>query len=515
MAQERALAITPKCMSALSIPCSMFLIYEIYCDHKRIGTNSIQRVLVGMSIVDILASSAWFLSTWAVPAGSFAYSAGNQASCNFQGFLLQLAIGAPLYNSSLALFYILMIKQRWPDAQLVAIEKWVHGFIISFTLGTSILLLFLDQYNHIAAVCWIIGSPPDCGNSSFQGSDVPCERGDHAWAWGLALFYCPLWICVIACCTSMVLLYLEVRKTLRRSRRYSTRLGAQDSLGRSGRDSSKVAKQAILYSLTFLITWMPSTLWSVAHWFQWSHYALDIAAATAEPLQGFWNLLIFLRTRPKTVQKLQRWLAFLLPCCCIAPDEEPEISSYSRASVTRSIKSVMRVFGPLSDWSDIPANSARKDERATPIRGFGNTSAYSFALSEDAKSCEVDNASDKFRQQLEAPEESPNHSTVSAEAEATTLPGVEESHDTTTSQTIDKHETKVAPLDDCDQSESGCVKETKGADTAGSESPDIGKASEPSNKRSTSDPELTPYLKTSRVDDSQVQPTKLIRHASF
>ena len=101
--QERALALTPKFTASLSIPCSIFLLYEIYCDHKRMGTNSIQRVLVGMSIVDILASSAWFLSTWAVPEGSFAYAAGNEASCNFQGFLLQLAIRAPLYNCSLAL----------------------------------------------------------------------------------------------------------------------------------------------------------------------------------------------------------------------------------------------------------------------------------------------------------------------------------------------------------------------------------------------------------------------------
>ena len=151
--------------------------------------------------------------------------------------------------------------------------------------------------------------PPDCGNSSFQGSDIPCERGDHAWAWGLALFYGPLWICVIACCSSMILLYWEVRKTLRRSKRYSEQLGTQDSLHRSGRDSSKVATQAILYSMTFLITWMPSTLWSIAHWFQWSHYGLDISAATAEPLQGFWNLLIFLRTRPL------RWSESCVPSC--------------------------------------------------------------------------------------------------------------------------------------------------------------------------------------------------------
>jgi hypothetical protein len=151
--QERALAIMPKVTSPISIISSLFIIHEVYCDHRTPrGTTAVQRALVGMSIVDVLASSAWFLSTWAVPEGSFAFAAGNRASCNFQGFFLQLAVGAPLYNSSLALFYILMIKLRWTDTQLARIERWVHGFIMCFSIGTSILLLQLEQYNHIAAV---------------------------------------------------------------------------------------------------------------------------------------------------------------------------------------------------------------------------------------------------------------------------------------------------------------------------------------------------------------------------
>jgi glucan phosphoethanolaminetransferase (alkaline phosphatase superfamily) len=160
LAQERALAINPKFMASFSMPCSMFIIYEVFCDHQTRGTTPVQRALVGMSLIDILASSGWFMSTWAVPKGSFAFSAGNTTTCNYQGFLLQLAIGAPLYNSSLALFYLLMIKQRWSDQRLIQIERWVHSFILSFTVGTSILLLQLNQYNHIGPVsfqemcCW-------------------------------------------------------------------------------------------------------------------------------------------------------------------------------------------------------------------------------------------------------------------------------------------------------------------------------------------------------------------------
>jgi hypothetical protein len=91
---------------------------------------------------------------------------------------------------------------------------------------------------------------------------------------------------VFGCVVAMVMLYMEVRKTHRRSMRYSMAIGMNHNLNKSGTDSNRVATQAILYCLSFVITWLPSTMWSIGTWFNWSHYALDIAAATAEPLQG-------------------------------------------------------------------------------------------------------------------------------------------------------------------------------------------------------------------------------------
>ncbi|CAB9509919.1 expressed unknown protein [Seminavis robusta] len=315
--QEQVLAISPKISASISIPCSCFIIAEVIGEHKAgRGTTAVQRTLLAMSCVDIAASFAWFLSSWAVPAESdFAFAAGTVTTCTMQGFLLQFAIGAPLYNSSLSLLYLLMIKMRWTDQQLARVEKWIHVCVGAWTLGTSTLLLPLKQYNHIGAVCWVIGSPGGCGNSSFQANpEVECDRGDYAWAWGLALFYVPLWLCVMACSVSMALLYSEVRTTHQRSIRYSNAIvGLQSSARRhtkrlahsSSQDTNRVAIQAILYSLSFVITWLPSTLWSIAHWFHWSHYGLDIAAAIAEPLQGLWNFLIFLKSRPRTVAKIR------------------------------------------------------------------------------------------------------------------------------------------------------------------------------------------------------------------
>lgn len=93
---DLALAIIPKVGASLSIPSSMFIIWEAVSDHRRGKGTAIQRALVGMSSMDVAASFAWFLSTWAVPEGTAPLSRGNTASCNFQGFLLQLAIGVSI-----------------------------------------------------------------------------------------------------------------------------------------------------------------------------------------------------------------------------------------------------------------------------------------------------------------------------------------------------------------------------------------------------------------------------------
>ena len=88
------LAIIPKVGAMISIPCSLFIMWESLEDHQNGKGSPIQRTLVGMSAFDVMASFGWFFSTWTVPKnGDTPLSAGNIATCNFQGFLLQLAIG--------------------------------------------------------------------------------------------------------------------------------------------------------------------------------------------------------------------------------------------------------------------------------------------------------------------------------------------------------------------------------------------------------------------------------------
>jgi hypothetical protein len=298
--QEQAIAIIPKISASFGIPSAIFIISEIITAHKKKEGNPILRAILGVSIFEFLNGIGWFLSTWAVPEGSFAFAAGNQASCSFQGFLLQLVVGAPLYNCALAYFFFLVVKFEMSSEDLAKTEKYVHGFIMTFAVGSSILLLILEKYNHIGTVCWIQGSPPSCGNSSFQASEdnIPCDRGDWAWLYGIAFFYVPLYLCIVLIMGFNASIYTKLR---------------------GSSEASWFVSQSLLYALAFFVTWAPSTAWSALSWNSGGHFALDFLAALFEPLAAFWNLLIFLRNRPLARKKLLNIL-----CCRFSEDDDAE-----------------------------------------------------------------------------------------------------------------------------------------------------------------------------------------------
>jgi hypothetical protein len=432
----------------------MFIIFEAISDHQKGKGTAIQRALVGMSVVDVLASFAWGLSTWAVPEGTAPLGRGNVASCNFQGFLLQFAIGAPLYNCSLSLYYVLVIRYNWTNARLAKIERFVHAFIITFTLGTSIAGLPLTMYNQLGNVCWVMGSPKECGNSSASPSDIPCDRGDWAWVFGISLFYGPLWVCVLLTVIAMFMIYLHLRRIFRRNQRYvfsvrdtpdpiderrasgwgstasrvsivsifrpstmtktstqggqvpteseiSGGVGFRDSwlsaLGRSTRfqrsdererrrqrnKQSLFATQAILYSLSFFITWAPSTIWSVARWLNAGGFGLDLAAAICEPLQGFMNMLIFIRRRKSSQEKLRR-LFCVCRCICIRMFPLREFSNTESMSETGSdVRNASRHGQPSMVRDSIMPDPSESEQEQKP--GLVDTEKAAPSLADSVK----------------------------------------------------------------------------------------------------------------------------------
>ena len=117
------------------------------------------RLLLGLSAVDIINSSALGVSTAAFPraVGHLIYGAyGNQTSCTAQGFFLGLGIGASLYNAALCIHYLCVIKYNISDDVLRKYEKYMHGiplgfasFVAIFAVSTGII------HPTVKANCWV------------------------------------------------------------------------------------------------------------------------------------------------------------------------------------------------------------------------------------------------------------------------------------------------------------------------------------------------------------------------
>jgi hypothetical protein len=199
--QKLALALIPKITGLFSFAFSLMIVFTIARDKRR-RQRTYDRLLLGMSLADV-SSSLWIgLSTWPIPEESGAYwSIGNQATCNVQGFFVQLAIASPLYNGSLAMYYLLVTKYAWKEKDLK--ESWVsilfHAIPVTWGLATATTGEFLKLYNNANLWCWIAPAPA-------------LQRGMNANIYRWSFFYGPLWSTIVLVTICLGLVVFHVRK---------------------------------------------------------------------------------------------------------------------------------------------------------------------------------------------------------------------------------------------------------------------------------------------------------------
>lgn len=110
--QQVVLAIVPKVSSTFSLFGSGWILIEVLTDRSSVPKRKhpYHRLLLGMSVYDILESIWNFVSTWAIPQGTEGVwdASGTTATCTAQGFFLTLSVAVPIYNAFLSLYYVLV-----------------------------------------------------------------------------------------------------------------------------------------------------------------------------------------------------------------------------------------------------------------------------------------------------------------------------------------------------------------------------------------------------------------------
>ena len=154
------------------------------------GLSTYHRLLLSMSICDVMSSIAIFFSTWAMPAeDSHKYwlASGNTQTCTAQGFFVQLgSVGTILFNVSLSTYYYLSIRKGWRTyhfKQKCWIEPFFHIVPYGFALTTAVIGIIMGVFNAASNFCYIASVPKTC-NESWRSSDddltKECRRGDNA-----------------------------------------------------------------------------------------------------------------------------------------------------------------------------------------------------------------------------------------------------------------------------------------------------------------------------------------------
>jgi hypothetical protein len=217
-----AAALCPKFTAMASVVGSSLIIRDVIVLRKNRSDalSTRHRLLAGMSVCDILSSSAWFLTSWPVPEEMpFAvWNVGTSETCSAQGFFVQLSIGTVIYNACLALYYLLVVRYGWNNEYIAKrVEPWMHFAAVGFALSTSVAGLALDLFNPIGYSCSISAYPRFCTQSYENKGPTNCIRGDNARFYLAAFWLGPACCVVVWLAVSMFLVYCKIRSTERRS----------------------------------------------------------------------------------------------------------------------------------------------------------------------------------------------------------------------------------------------------------------------------------------------------------
>jgi len=262
---------------SLSLLGSGAIIYMILSDWKRKSARPFQRLMLGMSIFDVIQSIAFVVNVTAFPQGTNIYGAkGNAHTCTIQGFLMVLGLSVPLYNSCLNIFYVLTIKYSLTPKKFAKFEPALHAVAIIVPICLAILNATQGNMAPRGTICYPRGKVP------------------------LSTILSIIILCLLICIISMVCICRTVITQQKKMERYRHEMRGESSTSRTraAQDTDATIRQALLYALAFLLTYSFPIFGSIylrGEAQRQLPFAIVILTNIFYPLQGFWNFWFYVR----------------------------------------------------------------------------------------------------------------------------------------------------------------------------------------------------------------------------
>lgn len=292
------------------------------------------RLLLPMSVFDIIASTAIGFSTAPIPRGtSCTYGAiGNQTTCSIQGFSLLMMFVVISYNAMLCFYYMKVIRDNLPDRELVHYQKYMHAFACIPWITIAIVAASMQLYSSMSTFCYI-GTP----------YEPRTEIANHAFPYIYAMMSFFV-LCIFSAITyCMVSIYVSVRskhskmKTFDHREKMRASIEASKSLTDRIMDSLRFRKapaqysmqitrqkrvsqvvhdtkvQALLYVLGMLVMIIFPILSVIIDFFLSMSIPspIRILQGIFAPSQGIWNFLAYIRPRYMIVSSENHDKSFL------------------------------------------------------------------------------------------------------------------------------------------------------------------------------------------------------------
>ena len=172
-ADTKTYAIIQSLSSVISLVASLGIVFILYRSYNQMSVP-FHRLLLGLSVADICSSfaQAWSTLLSPDPLDVIWNAHGSKGLCQAQGFLIFVgSIGAPLYNCSLCIYYLLAVKRKGiPSTDfLKKKEVLLHLVPIGLSLVGGLIIFCMDAFHPNMTYCFI-GDNPVCDE------EADCEK---------------------------------------------------------------------------------------------------------------------------------------------------------------------------------------------------------------------------------------------------------------------------------------------------------------------------------------------------
>lgn len=300
-------ALVPRISGSISAVSSSLIIYLIFRSKAKL-TTIYHRIMFGMSVADVMASTAMALTTLPMPTNDDPIwvgqpifweeqtKLGNVQTCAVQGFAFYSGINIMFaYNGSLCGYYACAIAFRLQEEQIrKRIEPWIHGVPLIIGLAPAISISMHRMYMVTMNESWCT-----VGNNS----------GIHFQTQILSMAF------IIIPCTLiwfvLISLILVIRRVWKNGRildqansHGDIHIVEEERIEEAHHNTKLIIAQSLGYFGAFLLT---LTFPSVRNIYQGSlSYAsitnLNRLYLVFTPLQGFFNFIIFLWHKGKMIK---------------------------------------------------------------------------------------------------------------------------------------------------------------------------------------------------------------------